>query len=67
MGITRASVWFGSHTNIRLNDHSVLADGTVYSGGCEDGFDRKLIGRDQLGKRIRYVDEDAAGRLRGEA
>ena len=67
MGITRASAWFGGHTNIGLNDHSVLADGTVYSGGCEDGFDHKLIGRDQLGERIRYVDEDAAGRLRREA
>ena len=57
----------GSHTNIGLNDHSVLADGTVYSGGCEDGFDRKLIGRDQLGERTRDVDDDAAGRLRREA
>ena len=58
--MTRASVWFGGHTNIHLNDHSVLADGTVYSGVCEDGFDHKLIGRDQLGERIRHVDEDAA-------
>ena len=57
----------GSHTNIGLDDHSVLADGTVYSGGCEDGFDHKLIGRDQLGERTRDVDEGSAGRLRREA
>ena len=33
----------GSHTNIGLNDHSVLADGTVYSGDAKTALTASLL------------------------